>query len=1076
MKPFAELREQLLDAAGAFAEGPGALSGILAGMVDDVDRALREDLEIFPVCHHSPSSALAMARRLREKRPKVVYLEMCDDLGPLLDELRNCRLPVALQAFATELDGFPAAWAPLSVIAPITEASAEYQAIAYALETPGVELVPVDRSSDHVFQWEPRERAEPAGKAAPDEEAALHGDSVGVELGDLRPRFAELEEHLLHHGKVRHWSEWWDQYVEQPLSGADYDTYRQVMVMIGSLFRRLRRDGDDHRDEERERYMWTRMREHLASSGTDPADCLYVCGAFHAASRVEQFGAASTAPYEITPRTGTRWQYGLIPSSHSAIEAQFGLAPGSVSIASATWSKALRRGGVEPFRLKGQKGTRRQTGGLPSAASPSGGADPSFRREENTLQQTAPTASGPAVGRATELPAGLPEQAGPGATEPQAQEGAQQAGPDVAEPQAREGAQQAGPGATEPQAQEGAQQAGPGATEPQAQEGAQQAGPGATEPQAREGAQQAGSGAAEPQAREGAQQAGSGAAEPQAQEGAQRAAAFGSSGRVDDRLSGFLASPPAQDGLDEAELLGWCVDIVRLARRNGYQASTADAIAVFETSVLLANMRNRRRPTPYDFQDAAVTCIEKETVPGRRDVARLCEILLGGDRIGQVGYESLPPLARDVLDRLEPLGLDLQKRTIQRALLDLKARPELNQCSDLLWILQRLLPQGTVRPIMGSRGLGERSIQESWDLALGRDQRALVELGYEGVSVEQVLEQRLRRAVWDPKATASTALAAVEDAVRLLPGQRLPDELGARAVELLSAERDVDDAPEVLRRIRRLLSHYRATQPALPRWCESFVTTGYAHYCTLLPTAFTEEETGLRQVAAMLGFLFGMESLALSLGCDHAQLEIAVRQSHPESPAKTALLWAVRSRLGLLSQDELRSLSDGLLDNPFTLEAFPHYLSGFIHSLDPVPAMTPFVVELMSKAFARLPDSVLLPWLPKLITALRAEARELVPVLVREAARTFPAALPVLDAWTPPWSAQRPPTTTRRPVESGPAAALLAAHPQTCEAVAALLGHDPVWRESAPTAEGPEEAAALLTRHPETATAVAALL
>jgi hypothetical protein len=1011
MKPFAELREQLLDAAGAFAEGPGALSGILAGMVDDVDRALCEDLEIFPVCHHSPSSALAMARRLRERRPKVVYLEMCDDLGPLLDELRNCRLPVALQAFATELDGFPAAWAPLSVIAPITEASAEYQAIAYALETPGVELVPVDRSSDHVFQWEPRERAEPAGKAAPDEEAALHGDSVGVELGDLRPRFAELEEHLLHHGKVRHWSEWWDQYVEQPLSGADYDTYRQVMVMIGSLFRRLRRDGDDHRDEERERYMWTRMREHLASSGTDPADCLYVCGAFHAASRVEQFGAASTAPYEITPRTGTRWQYGLIPSSHSAIEAQFGLAPGSVSIASATWSKALRRGGVEPFRLKGQKGTRRQTGGLPSAASPSGGADPSLRREENTLQQTAPTASGPAVGRATELPAGLPQQAEPSVAGPQAQEGAQQAEPSVAGPQAQEGAQQAEPGA----------------------------------------------------------------AGPQAQEGVQRAAAFGSSGRVDDRLSGFLASPPAQDGLDEAELLGWCVDIVRLARRNGYQASTADAIAVFETSVLLANMRNRRRPTPYDFQDAAVTCIEKETVPGRRDVARLCEILLGGDRIGQVGYESLPPLARDVLDRLDPLGLDLQKRTIQRALLDLKARPELNQCSDLLWILQRLLPQGTVRPIMGSRGLGERSIQESWDLALGRDQRALVELGYEGVSVEQVLEQRLRRAVWDPKATASTALAAVEDAVRLLPGQRLPDELGARAVELLSAERDVDDAPEVLRRIRRLLSHYRATQPALPRWCESFVTTGYAHYCTLLPTAFTEEETGLRQVAAMLGFLFGMESLALSLGCDHAQLEIAVRQSHPESPAKTALLWAVRSRLGLLSQDELRSLSDGLLDNPFTLEAFPHYLNGFIHSLDPVPAMTPFVVELMSKAFARLPDSVLLPWLPKLITALRAEARELVPVLVREAARTFPAALPVLDAWTPPWSARRPPTT-HRPVESGPAAAFLAAHPQTCEAVATLLGHDPVWRESAPTAEGPGKAAALLTSHPETATAVAALL
>ncbi len=225
--------------------------------------------------------------------------------------------------------------------------------------------------------------------------------------------------------------------------------------------------------------MWTRMREHLAASGADPAECLYVCGAFHAASRVEQFGlAAERTPFEISPRTATRWLYGLIPSSHSAIEAQFGLAAGSVSIAAATWAKAVQRGGVKPYQLDGQQASKRP------ARPPQGRRRP-LRREP-----------------------------------------------------------------------------------------------------------------------------------------------------VTDRLSGFLARPPVLDELDEAELLGWCVDIVRLARRNGYLASTADAIAVFETSILLAGMRNRARPTPYDFQDAAVTCIEKDTVPGRRDVRRLCEILLGGDRIG----------------------------------------------------------------------------------------------------------------------------------------------------------------------------------------------------------------------------------------------------------------------------------------------------------------------------------------------------------------------------------------------------------------------------------------------------------
>jgi hypothetical protein len=726
-----------------------------------------------------------------------------------------------------------------------------------------------------VFQWEPLKPA-----ATEHEEADLHGDAVGIEIGDLRPGFAELEAHLLHHGKVRHWSEWWDQYVEQPLSGADYDTYRQVMVLIGSLFRRLRPRSFARLDvdEDRERYMWTRMREHLASSGVPASQCLYVCGAFHAASRVDQFGVASSAPFEITPRTATRWLYGLIPSSHSAIEAQFGLASGSVSVAAATWAKAVTRDKLTPFQLEGQKGSR--------------------KRPRKTA---APAAEAP----------------------------------------------------------------------------------------------------------------------------------------VTDRLSGFLSKPPVLDGLDETELLGWCVEIVRLARRNGYLASTADAIAVFETSILLAGLRNRGRPTPYDFQDAAVTCIEKDVVPGRRDVRRLCEILLGGDRIGQVGYDALPPLARDVHDRLRPLDLDLEKRTIQRALLDLQARPELVPCSKLLWMLRYLLPDGAIRPIMGEKRLGEQPIQESWDLAIGRHQRSIIELGYEGVTVEQVLEQRLRRAAWHPQATAAVALAAVEDSLLLLGSRRFTDELGARAVELLAAERSVDDAPEVLRRIRRLLAHYRATQPELPAWCETFVTAGYAHYCTLLPTAFVDEETGVRQVAAMLGFLFTMESLALALGCDRAQLELAVQQSHPEAPAKVAMLWAARFQLGVLPLAELRVRCDELLANPLVVPSFPLYLSGFVQALEAAPALTPFVVEVLSNAFARLPDPVLLPWLPTLITTLRDQAGELVPVLVREAGRTFPGTLAALDVWTPRGSA--PAAAPVEPAPSGPVAELLAEYPAAAEALALVL-------------------------------------
>jgi hypothetical protein len=921
---FTALRTQLQEAATTFADGPGALEGILRGIVDDVERAVREPLEIFPVCHHSPASALAMARRLREKQPKVVYLELCEDMAPLLTELRNCRLPVAVQAFASEIDGFPADWAPLSVVAPVTEASAEYQAIAYALDTPGVELVLVDRSSDHVFQWQTptTEEADPDAPAA-DEETALHGDAVGVEIGDLRPRFAELEEHLLRHGRVRHWSEWWHQYVEVPLGDSDHDTYRQVMLLIGSLFRRLA-PGDPRRvrvDEDRERYMWTRMREHLAATGTDPADCLYVCGAFHAASRVEEFGVHGSDTFTITPPTATQWRHGLIPSSHAAIEAQFGLAAGSVSIAATEWAKNLRRTGVRPYRLEGQAGT-----------------------EKSTKPRKALPASASAAG-----------------------------------------------------------------------------------------------------------------APPQ------------------DRLTGFLQRPPALDPLDEAELLGWSVDIVRAARRNGYLASTADAIAVFETSILLAGMRDRVKPTPYDFQDAAVTCIEKDAVPGRRDVRRLVEIMMGGDRVGQVGYDALPPLARDVHDRLAPLNLRLQQRGVQRALLDIASRPELERCSDVLWMLRRLLPHGAARPIMGDRRLGERPIQESWDLALGTHQRALIELGYEGVTIEQVLEQRLRRAAYAPQATAAQVLEAVEDALRHLRSRRLADELGTRALEVLAGERTVDGAPEVLRRIRSLLAYYRTSEPVLPSWIESFVKTGYAHYCTLLPTAFTDEDATVRQVAAMLGFLFSMEGLALSLGCDRTQLELALAQSHPREPSRTALLWAAQTHLGTLSRAALRTRCDELLASPLVVPAYPRYLSGFVHALEPVPGRAAFVVAAVSNAFARLPDPVLLPWLPTLITTLRSGGAELAPLLIREAGRVFPARLTDLDAWVPPWHlAQEPPAThPERPAGAAGGVPLLATHPATCDALADLLGCDGTWSSPAPAAP---QGSALLTRHSDTATALEALL
>lgn len=154
--------------------------------------------------------------------------------------------------------------------------------------------------------------------------------------------------------------------------------------------------------------------------------------------------------------------------------------------------------------------------------------------------------------------------------------------------------------------------------------------------------------------------------------------------------------------------------------------------------------------------------------------------------------------------------------------------------------------------------------------------------------------------------------------------------------------------------------------------------------------------------------------------------------------------------------------------------AYPRYLSGFVHALEPVPGLADLVVEAVSNAFGRLPDPVLLPWLPTLISTLRSNGAELAPLLIREAGRIFPGRLGELDVWVPPWRAQPLPDAARPGGRAGDSrnVALLAAHPETCDAVASLLGCDGTWQTADPVPEGGQ----LIGRHPATAVALESLL
>lgn len=360
---------------------------------------------------------------------------------------------------------------------------------------------------------------------------------------------------------------------------------------------------------------------------------------------------------------------------------------------------------------------------------------------------------------------------------------------------------------------------------------------------------------------------------------------------------------------------------------------------------------------------------------------------------------------------------------------------------------------------MGERTLGFKPLQESWEIRIGKNQREIIMLGYEGVTIEQVLEQRLKQFAFADRAKTSSVLEAAENSILYLHSLRLTQELGEHAIALLSQETGAEDAPKIFERVRRLVHYYRTTATGLPTWIERFVVTGYGHYATLLPKAFADRGTSPEQIAGMLGFIFTLESLALSLGCNRSQLLIGVQQASQEleDRAKLGLLWTTELLLGLRTIEQIREFLNHVLNNEMQIAAFPDYLNGFILALNFAPRIGQLVVELLSKLFASVPDSVLLPWLPSLILRLRPHT-QILQVLLKEAAKIFPQNLSDFDQWQPSWATKvedfQPKTSEKQPT---PALSdremevrqLLFNTRQTTEALAQLLDVENVtWEET----------------------------
>ncbi len=188
------------------------------------------------------------------------------------------------------------------------------------------------------------------------------------------------------------------------------------------------------------------------------------------------------------------------------------------------------------------------------------------------------------------------------------------------------------------------------------------------------------------------------------------------------------------------------------------------------------------------------------------------------------------------------------------------------------------------------------------------------------------------------------------------------------------------------------------------------------------------------------------------MGCSRSQVTLALEQAAvlAVDPEKLGLLWAAEWLTQRRDEEALRQSFRDVLTHPLGRAAYPRYLSGFLQALGFAPRLAPLGVELLGRAFESLPDHVLLPWIPGLLSALEARKSDVLPGLFREALGQLPRSANELAGWVAPWEAVRV-EIAETPGDLSGACGILRAFPAATEAWAGVLGIPTAWAAERPS-------------------------
>jgi hypothetical protein len=250
-----------------------------AAVARQVDAVLAEPLYWFPVRHHSHTVARHLARALKARKPKLVFIEGPHEANDLIPYLVDAKTepPVAIyssyrdDANVLGLNGIasPAADIParFAVWYPLTAYSPEYVAMKTAAAL-GAEVVFIDLP--HYALLGPRGTHDVPARPSP----APADDELVTSSGFYRQLAAAAG--------FKSWDEAWDTLFENP-DGDDYEAFRREMAAF-CCAARLTADAAAESavgNAERERHFRKVIAETLAARKVRPEQAAIVCGGFH---------------------------------------------------------------------------------------------------------------------------------------------------------------------------------------------------------------------------------------------------------------------------------------------------------------------------------------------------------------------------------------------------------------------------------------------------------------------------------------------------------------------------------------------------------------------------------------------------------------------------------------------------------------------------------------------------------------------------------------------------------------------------------------------------------------------------